>query len=138
MKISHGKIILGFGVLHTLLAISPLAFGEQFVSFSKCYFFNISDGLLEFPFLNGQMHYENFAAFWFFYFGLLLLPLGVVVHYLEQSTIRLPATFVGVYLMVVLIGVFMIPLSGMTFLMLPHALWMVYQLNLSNKSSETS
>ena len=81
MKITNGKILIFFGIIHPLLAISPFAFGKQFYNFSNKFFFKISEGLLEFPILNGKMNYENFAAFWFFYFGLLLIPLGVLLDY---------------------------------------------------------
>jgi len=59
------------GIMHTLLGISPFAFGKQFLGFSNQFFFQISTGLSEFPLLNGRMNYENFAAFWFFYFEIL-------------------------------------------------------------------
>lgn len=63
LKMSNGKTFLAFGVVHTLLGVSPLAFGEQFSGFSEKLFFKISDGLSEFPILGGEMNYENFAAF---------------------------------------------------------------------------
>ena len=73
------------------------------------------------------MNHENFAAFWFFYFGLLLIPLGIILNHLEKTGAQIPQRFIITYLIIVLIGVFMIPLSGMTFLMLPHALLMLIQ-----------
>ena len=133
MKVSNGKIFVFFGIIHTLLGISPWAFGKQLAHFSESFFFKISEGLIEFPLLNGQMNYENFAAFWFVYFGLLLIPLGLLVLNIEQSNHPLPKSFVRCYLAIVLIGVYMIPLSGMTFLMLPHAIYMLYQ----NKQPKT-
>ena len=127
MNIKHGHVITIMGVMHTLLAISPWAFGKQFGSFSHQFFFKVSEGLSEFPLLGGQMNYENFAAFWFFYFGLLLIPLGLLLTYLERIHKTIPGQFVIAYTIVVLIGVFMIPFSGMTFLMLPQAGVMAYQ-----------
>ncbi len=127
MKTSNGNILIFLGIIHALLGVSPFAFGKQFLGFSKKYFFKISEGLLEFPLLNGVMNYENFAAFWFFYFGLLLIPIGILVNFVEKENGQLPPAFLKAYLVVVLIGVFMIPFSGMTFLMLPHALYMLYQ-----------
>ena len=128
-KIINGKILVFFGVIHALLGISPFAFGKQFSEFTNKFFFKISEGLFEFPLLNGQMNYENFAAFWFFYFGLLLIPLGILVDYVEKTSGRIPKKFIWVYLIVVLVGVYMIPFSGMTFLMLPHAMYMLIQRN---------
>lgn len=129
MKITNGKILIFFGVIHPLLGISPFAFGKQFAGFANKFFFKISDGLFEFPLLNGKMNYENFAAFWFFYFGLLLIPLGILVGYVEKTIGHLPKKFIWAYLIIVLVGVFMIPFSGMTFLMLPHAIYMLVQRN---------
>lgn len=128
MKITNGRILIFLGIIHPLLGISPFAFGKQFSGFAKKFFFKISDGLSEFPLLNGQMNYENFAAFWFFYFGLLLIPLGILLHYIERKYNEVPRTFVWSYLLVVLVGVFMIPFSGMTVFMLPHALYMLFNL----------
>ena len=127
MKITNGKILIFFGITHPLLGVSPLAFGKQFAGFGEKFFFKISEGLLEFPLLNGQMNYENFAAFWFFYFGVLLIPLGILVDYTENTVGAIPKKFLVAYLIVVLVGVFMIPFSGMTLLMLPHALYMLYE-----------
>ncbi len=126
MQISNGVIIIITGVCHSTLGITPYAFGNQFYSFCKTYLFKISEGLFEFPLLNGQMNYENFAAFWFFYFGLLLIPLGLLVHYIEATLHKIPTSFVWSYLFVIAIGIYMIPFSGMTFIMLPHALYMLY------------
>jgi hypothetical protein len=129
MKITNGKILILFGIIHPLLGISPFAFGKQFYDFATKFFFKISDGLLEFPLLNGQMNYANFAAFWFFYFGLLLIPLGILLNYLEKENKSIPKEFTWTYLIIVLIGVYMIPFSGMTIFMLPHALYMLIKRN---------
>lgn len=129
MKITNGKILIFFGTIHALLGISPFAFGKQFAGFADKFFFQISEGLFEFPLLNGQMNYENFAAFWFFYYGLLLIPLGMIVDHIEKTNGQIPKKFARTYLIVVLIGVFMIPFSGMTFLMLPHAIYIFIQSN---------
>lgn len=126
-KLSNGSILIFFGAAHALLGISPFAFGKQFVGFSDKLFFKISEGLFEFPLLNGKMNYENFAAFWFFYYGLLLIPLGILAGHIEEQGSPLPRKFIYIYLLIVLLGVFMIPFSGMTFLMLPHAIYMLVQ-----------
>lgn len=126
MKISNGNILIFIGFAHSILGISPLAFGQQFARFGDQFFINVSGGILEFPFLNGNMNYETMTAFWFFYFGLLLVLLGVLVKYIESIERALPMFFVWGYLVFVLIGVIMIPFSGMTFIMLPHAIYMIY------------
>lgn len=124
MKITNGKILFFTGVAHSLFGVTPFAFGTQFSGFASQFFFKISEGLFEFPLLNGAMNYADFAAFWFFYFGLLLIPLGILVHHIEKTSGDLPTAFTGSYLLLVLLGVYMIPFSGMTFFMLPHALYM--------------
>ena len=128
-KITQGNILIFFGIIHPLLGISPFAFGKQFAGFANKFFFKISEGLSEFPLLNGQMNYENFAAFWFFYYGLLLIPLGILVNHVEKMNKQIPYSFIWSYLIIVMVGVFMIPFSGMTFLMLPHAIYMLIQRN---------
>ncbi|WP_109851062.1 DUF6463 family protein [Aquimarina sp. AU58] len=135
MKIIHGKILIFFGIIHSLLGVSPWAFWKQFAGFTGKFFFKISEGLFEFPLLDGQMNYEHFAAFWFFYFGLLLIPIGVLVHHVEKTNGQIPKNFIWIYLIIVVIGVYMIPFSGMTFLMLPHATYMLYD---SYKKHNTS
>ncbi|AXT49448.1 hypothetical protein D1818_00920 [Aquimarina sp. BL5] len=127
MKPFNGKILIYTGIAHCLLGISPFAFGKQFSAFSKNYFFKISDGIFEFPLLNGIMNYENFASFWFVYFGILIILIGILVNYIENTHKLVPRKFIITYLIAVLIGVYMIPFSGMTFLMLPHAIYMFYQ-----------
>lgn len=76
MKTRHGKILVFFGVIHSLLGISPWAFWKQFAVFADKFFFKISEGLFEFPLLDGQMNYENFAAFGFSISGFYLFLLG--------------------------------------------------------------
>lgn len=125
MKITNGRILIFLGIIHAMLSVSPFAFGKQFNEFTGSFLFKISEGLFEFPLLDGQMNYENFAAFWFFYFGILLIPLGILVDYVEKEVGEIPTKFTLGYLMVVLLGVYMIPFSGMTFLMLPHAIYML-------------
>lgn len=127
MKLINGKIIIYTGIAHFLLGISPFAFGKQFSGFGNKLFFKISEGLFEFPLLNGQMNYANFAAFWFVYFGLLLIIVGFLVDFIEKTTKRVPNKFIWSYLTVISLGVYMIPFSGMTFLMLPHAVYMLIQ-----------
>lgn len=126
MKITNGKILIFTGIMHALFGVLPFAYGKQFQKFANSFFFNISDGLAEFPLLNGQMNHETFSAFWFFYFGLIIIPLGIVVRYLEKLDLSLPISFIWSYLIVTIVGVYMIPFSGMTLFMLPHAIYMLF------------
>lgn len=125
MKPINGKILILTGICHSIFGVLPFAFGKQFSVFSEHFFFKVSDGLSEFPLLGGTMNYEGFAAFWFFYFGLLIIPLGFLVRFIEEKEITLPSGFILSYFIVVLIGVYMIPFSGMTIFMLPHATYML-------------
>ena len=123
-KIPHGNIFIFLGIIYAILGISPFAFGKQFYGFLDKCFFKISEGLFEFPIFNGQMNLENFAAF-IFYFSLLLIPLGILVNYIEKENKSIPSNFIWAYLIVVLIGPYMIPFSGMTIFMLPHSVYML-------------
>ena len=125
MKTTNGKVLIFFGIIHSLLGISPFGFGKQFAEFARDFFFKISEGIFEFPLLNGQMNYENFASFWFFYYGLLLIPLGILVNYIEKTIGPIPKNFIWAHLIILVVGAYMIPFSGMTFLMLPHAIYML-------------
>jgi hypothetical protein len=124
-KITNGILLIIIGLLHTKLVVTADGFGTQFMNFSKTYFFRISGGLNELPAAAGKTNFETFAAFWFFYFGILIIPLGLLVHAIEKKNRVLPHSFTISYLIVVLIGVYMIPASGMTYIMLPHAVYML-------------
>ncbi len=125
MKITNGKILILTGLMHSLFGVLPIAYGKQFNRFSKSFFFKISNGLSEFPLLNGQMNHETFSAFWFFYFGLIIISLGVLIRSIEKQNLQLPLGFIWSYLIVTSIGVYMVPFSGMTIFMLPHAIFML-------------
>lgn len=118
MKISTGKIIISIGIIHTFL--TPFVYGKQFLDFSQQYFFMINKGFFE-----SQINYETFAAFWCLYFGIILFPLGILLDAIEKENIKIPARFIWSYLSVILAGVYMIPFSGMTVFMLPHAVYML-------------
>jgi hypothetical protein len=124
-KITNGILLIIIGLLHTKLVVSADGCGTQFSNFAKSWFFRISGGLNELPAAAGKTNFEAFAAFWFFYFGILLIPLGLLVHSIEQKYTVLPHTFTISYLVVVLVGTYMIPASGMTYIMLPHAVFML-------------
>jgi hypothetical protein len=127
-KITNGILLISIGLLHTKLVLSKDVFGVKFEEFSKSWFFKIHRGAAEFPFIPGKMSVsslEAFSAFWFFYFGIVIIPMGMLVHSIEKSGRTLPHYFTISYLVVVIIGAYMIPSSGMTFIMLPHAVYML-------------
>jgi hypothetical protein len=124
-KITNGILLIIIGLLHTKLVVSADGCGAQFSNFAKTNFFRICGGLNELPAAAGKTNFEVFAAFWFFYFGILLIPLGLLVHTIEKKYKVLPHAFTISYLVVVMIGAYMIPASGMTYIMLPHAVYML-------------
>ena len=124
-KITNGILLIVIGIMHSHMAFSPDGLGNQFLKFSNTYFFNISSGLDELPAEIGKTNFETFAAFWFFYFGILLIPLGLLVHSIEKDGRILPHYFTVSYLIFVLLGCYMIPNSGITIIMLPHAIYML-------------
>ena len=124
-KITNGILLIVIGIMHSHLAFSPDGLGNQFLKFSNTYFFKISSGLDELPAEIGKTNFETFAAFWFFFFGFLLIPLGLLVHSIEKDGRVLPHYFTVSYLIFVLLGCYMIPNSGMTIVMLPHAIYML-------------
>lgn len=121
--ITNGLVIVAIGLLHTKFALSAGVFGKQFAVFSKSYFYKISSGTDDFS--SGKPDYEMHAAFWFFYWGMMLIVLGILAHHMERTTKRLPHSFTISYLVFVLMGCYMIPQSGMTYFLLPHALFMI-------------
>lgn len=123
-KITNGILLLIISIMHTQFALSDEAFGRQFKEFAKSYFYKISKGTEEMPIVSSAA-YEHHAAFWFFYMGILLIPLGLLVHSLEKKNGTLPNSFTISYLIFVIIGSYMIPSSGMTLIMLPHAIYML-------------
>ena len=122
-RITNGIILVILGVMHTQYAMS--SFSKQFLKFSETYFFNISRGMDELPAEPGKTNFETFAAFWFFYWGIIIIPIGLLVHSVEKDKRVLPHYFTISYLIVIIIGSYMVPKSGMTFFMLPHAIYML-------------
>jgi hypothetical protein len=124
-KITNGILLIIIGLLHTKLVVTADGCGAQFSNFAKTNFFRICGGLNELPAAAGKTNFEAFAAFWFFYFGILIIPLGLLVHSIERKYKVLAHSFTISYLVVVVIGAYMIPASGMTYIMLPHAVYML-------------
>ncbi len=123
-KITNGTMLIIIGFMHTSYALSGDGFGKQFAEFSKSGFFKISKGAEVLPAAMNSSDLLSGLAFWFFYFGILLIPIGLLVHSLEKEKRALPHSFTVSYLIVVIIGCYMIPNSGITFFMLPHAIYM--------------
>jgi hypothetical protein len=124
-KITNGILLILIGILHTSLAVLPEGGGKQFMDAAKSYFFKISGGMDDLPLDAGTPDVDMLAFFWFFYFGLFLIPIGLLIHSIEKNKNILPYSFTISYLIFVLIGCYMVPNSGMTTIMLPHAIYML-------------
>lgn len=124
-KITNGILLIIIGLLHTQFTFSADGFQKQMLHFSNSYFYKISDGMNELPAAVGHTNFEYFAAFWFLYFGIFIIPLGLLVHFVEKRKQPLPHYFTISYLVIVLLGCYMVPNSGITVFMLPHALFML-------------
>lgn len=124
-KITNGIILVIIGLMHTQFALSSDGFGNQFKEFSKSHFFYLFRNMEELRAGAGRELFEAFSAFWFFYFGILLIPLGLLIHSIEKRYKILPHSFTISYLIFVMIGCYMMPESGMTYFMLPHAIYML-------------
>lgn len=123
--ITNGVLLIAIGLLHTQFALSSDGFGWQFKEFAEKHFFEISKGGAQLPLFSlSKPEMDAACAFWFFYFGMILMPLGLLVHAIEREARRLPVSFLASYMLVVLIGCYMMPNSGMSFIMLPHAIYM--------------
>jgi len=131
----HGRLLMITGIIHVLLVIMPEVFGEQFYQFSKVLFFNINNGLLDFPLFGGNIKNEDFAAFWFFYAGPLMFMYGHLLDSYEKKNGHIEKNISIVFIIVSLIGSYMIPLSGMTFLLLPQGIYMYLR---SSKRAKTA
>jgi len=123
-KITNGILLIIIGIIHSLTVVLPEN-GRQFIKASHSYFYKIGEGMKELPIESGKMDLEMMTFFWFFYFGLLLIPLGLLVHSIEKNKGVLPYSFTVSYLIFVMIGSYMIPDSGMTAIMLPQAIYML-------------
>lgn len=124
MKRVHGRLLIYTGILHIIVTVLPGVFGTQIIRFAKKGFFNISKGLLEFDLLGGVMNYDNFAAFWFLYMGLTLILIGFLFDYIESKEKGIPLNLIIYLTILSFIGAFMIPISGMTLLLLPQCIYM--------------
>jgi hypothetical protein len=112
------------GVAHVIIAILPGVFGDQFLNFSRSWFFNISSGAADFSFLGGALNYVEFAAFWFFYAGPIMFLYGQAIDRIEKSEGYVSPTIAKTFIAVSVLGAYMVPLSGMTLVLIPQGIYM--------------
>jgi len=116
------------GVAHVILAVMPGVFGDQFFYFARSYFFNVSSATEGFPFLGGALNYAEFAAFWFFYAGPIMFLYGQAIDRIEESQGYVPLSIANTFMAVSVVGAYMVPLSGMTFALIPQGIYMYVRL----------
>ncbi|PKM45688.1 MAG: hypothetical protein CVV05_05350 [Gammaproteobacteria bacterium HGW-Gammaproteobacteria-1] len=116
------------GVAHVILAVMPGVFGDQFFDFSRSWFFNVSSGAADFTFLGGALNYVEFASFWFFYAGPIMFLYGQAIDRIEQSQGYVPLSIANTFMAVSVVGAYMVPLSGMTFALIPQGIYMYVRL----------
>ena len=121
----HGKLLIITGILHLVVTLLPGIFGKQILYFASHGFFNINKGLLGFPLLGGTLDYESFSAFWFFYMVPILIMFGHLIGNIEKNNGSVPRQIALHFLILSLIGAYMVPMSGMTFFLVPQALYML-------------
>lgn len=112
------------GVAHVLLALLPGVFGEQFAEFAGSGFFNVSSGAADFTLFGGTLNYVEFAAFWFFYAGPVMFLYGQVIDRVERTEGYVPTNIAITFTAVSFVGAYMVPLSGMTFVLIPQGVYM--------------
>jgi hypothetical protein len=120
----HGRLLMATGAIHMIFVFLPGVYGETFYQFMSSGFFNISNGLVTFPLVGGALNHKDFAAFWFFYAGPLIFMYGYVLDELEVIHGFVPINQSIAFLIVSGIGAYMIPLSGMTFILIPQGIYM--------------
>lgn len=126
--ITNGVLLIIIAIIHNLTVMVPDSGGTQFSKMAESCFYKVSPGAKLLPIAETKTSFadvEILAIFWFLYFGLLLIPLGLLVHSIERKGGTLPLVFTISYLLFVLAGCYMMPDSGMTFIMLPQAIYML-------------
>lgn len=113
MKVWKGKTIILIGIIH-------LIYG--FAVFRDVIFQIISEGF----FNTVQEQPLKNAAFWFIFFGFLVVILGFLVNYLERLSIALPSFLGWSLLGVTCLLVAIMPVSGAWAILLP-AVGLIYQ-----------
>ena len=106
MKRWIGRTLLAIGLLHT-------AFG--LVVFSSVWAALLREGLLN----TVDRQPMRAAAYWFLFFGFVLLLLGALVDWCEAQGITLPAFLGWGLLAMTVVGVAVTPITGMWLALIP-------------------
>lgn len=106
MKRWIGRTLVAIGLLHTVFGV---------VAFRSVWEALFQEGLLNT--VNRQPLRE--AAYWFLFFGFVLLLLGALIDWCEAQQSRLPAFLGWGLLAMTLVGVVVMPISGMWLALIP-------------------
>ncbi len=106
MKRWVGRSIVAIGLLHTVFGL---------VGFRNILAMLLRDGI--FNTVNGQPDRE--MAFWFIFFGFLLIVFGALIDWCESKGIKLPPFLGWGLLTITIIGVMLMPVSGFWLLIIP-------------------
>ncbi len=112
MKNWKGNSVVIISILHTLFAIS---------NFGSIYLDMIKNG-----FFNSATTASSSLAAWFFLFGILMLPLGILIRNFEYKAVPIPLSVVVSLLLLVILGAVVMPVSGF-WLLFPPVLVMLYE-----------
>ena len=117
-----GGWLIAVGVIHTL-------FGLLFMRSTLAILW--SEGL--FNTVNGQPAREG--VFWFLYTGVLFLIAGVLIDQIERRHLAIPGFVSWAFAVVTVIGVFVMPISGI-WLLLPPVVGLLIRWRQSGRADE--
>jgi len=106
MKRWVGRSIVAIGLLHTVFGL---------VGFRNILAMLLREGI--FNTVNGQPDRE--MAFWFIFFGFLLIVFGALIDWCESKGIKLPLFLGWGLLTITIIGVMLMPVSGFWLVIVP-------------------
>lgn len=106
MKNWIGRAIILIGIIHTVVGF--LVIGQVGVALLREGLFNT---------VNGEPMREAF--FWFIFSGILLIVLGQLIHWVAAQSFAFPAFLGWSLLAITLLGVFIMPASGIWLMFIP-------------------
>ncbi len=106
MKVWIGRSVIVIGMVHSVFGF--IAFRDILVELGKELLLNSVDG-----------QPDREAAFWFLFTGFALLIMGGLIHWVEQRQLTLPLFLKWSFLVITLLGCFIMPKSGFWLLFVP-------------------
>ena len=110
MKTSPGRLLTGIGVIHTLF--TPVFFARELGAI-------VADGVIA----SVAEQYDRNAAFWFAFFGFVLILLGETIHVIERELASpVPSRVTWGLAAVIFTGIVVMPVSGFWLGLVPEFL----------------